>query len=437
MEPTITEFGEPAGDEALARNLEAQQVQAQAQEVQAQVGRDAALAREMQLEGQGSVEAAGGGDGAAQLTAGDPDAKEQAAAAAKAEAERKAAEQREQAERERQRKQARDAELKARDAELKEREKVVEDLMQRKTAYGQKLEAEREAEDHLQRCKANLEKERQNAEVATSKRDTETPKAQEQLSKAESILERVKELLAWATVDKKEDLDTLIKTLELRALWLEGEISDITAELKRRKEEAFQDTLSKLGDAGYLFCVLKFLETALESTTMAILTISVLFEPSFGADAGRRLAEGDEQRSTQSLFVSSFILSVLSMAYGLYGMVPRKEGLKSFTAPAMQLVLCFAVQLAWAFVAIGVWTGSTGLWSEMWQLRIACLQNDYNWDPQLAMCLEVLPPPPPPLAHTLDPSGCTDVCLIPRPPRTRDIEGHLYSKNKTLNFLTK
>ena len=90
MEPT--EFGEPAGDEAMARKLQAQEVQAQAQEV-AQVGKDAALAREMQLEGQGSVEVAGGGDGAAQLTAGDPAAKEQAAAAAKAEAERKAAEQ--------------------------------------------------------------------------------------------------------------------------------------------------------------------------------------------------------------------------------------------------------------------------------------------------------------------------------------------------------
>ena len=159
-------------------------------------------------------------------------------------------------------------------AEIKEREKVVKDLKQRKAAYNEKLSAEREAEDFLQSRKAKLETELQNAEDAKSKRDTETPKAKEQLSEAESILERVKELLSWATVDKKEDLDRLIKTQTLREIWLDEEINDIRVELLRRKEEAFQDTLSKLGDAGYLFCVLKFLETALESTTMAILTIT-------------------------------------------------------------------------------------------------------------------------------------------------------------------
>ena len=127
------------------------------------------------------------------------------------------------------------------------------------------------------------------------------------------------------------------------------------------------------------------------------------------------------------------------MSYGLYGILPRKEEAPrsgqtnkdsgdnaakakdkkyeaGYTLVPLQQVLCIMVQLTWAFLATGLWMGTTGFFDEIRHLDAAC-QHD------TPACRGAPPPtPPPPLAHSVT-GSCLNSCNLDRPEGVGICEG--------------
>ena len=97
---------------------------------------------------------------------------------------------------------------------------------------------------------------------------------------------------------------------QIPQLW--REVLVLTVELERLRRLQVQFFKNKVNDTQYLFKLLKFLETAIESTVMSVLTIAVLFiELDLGA-----MTSWTQLKPTDNtlLFATSLGLSIMSTA---------------------------------------------------------------------------------------------------------------------------
>ena len=310
---------------------------------------------------------------------------------------------------------------KAAEAERKREEKVAVNAekehlrAEKEAAKAAKAERKREEKvavnaekEHLQAIKERVKAAKDGLSASETKlREAENAlrQANQALSTAEDALVNAVQQLPQmegslvAAKQTKEELSKEARWLRAQKPVLEAENLNMTIKISQRKEEQKRRQAAqqkkqkeKFDDFGFLFRMLKFLETAFESTMMALLTISIFFE---------EIPEGRDTSGRVLLFGSSLALSVASMSYGVYGMLPRTRSNAAgggapagrFSVQSLQMFLCILVNLVWAFVAIGMWLGTMGFFHEVVELNIACAKYG---------CGDVTSPsPPPPLAHKL------------------------------------
>ena len=109
-------------------------------------------------------------------------------------------------------------------------------------------------------------------------------------------------------IDQRKGKDCLSQ--QIPQLW--REVLIVTVELERLRRLQVQFFKNKVNDTQYLFKLLKFLETAIESTVMSVLTIAVLFiELDLGA-----MTSWTQLKPTDNtlLFATSLGLSIMSTA---------------------------------------------------------------------------------------------------------------------------
>ena len=310
---------------------------------------------------------------------------------------------------------------KAAEAERKREEKLAvnaeKEHLQAEKEAAKAAKAERKREEkvaanakkeHLQAIKERVKAAKDGLSASETKlREAENAllQANQALSTAEDALVNAVQRLPQmegslvAAEQTKEKLSEQARWLRSQKPVLEAENLNMTIKIGQRKEEQKRRQAAqqkkqkeKFDDFGFLFRMLKFLETAFESTMMALLTISIFFE---------EIPEGRDTSGRVLLFGSSLVLSVASMSYGVYGMLPRTRSNAAggaapagrFSVQSLQMFLCILVNLVWAFVAIGMWLGTMGFFHEVVELNIACAKYG---------CGDVTSPsPPPPLAHKL------------------------------------
>ena len=134
---------------------------------------------------------------------------------------------------------------------------------------------------------------------------------------------------------------------------IKSAIKAVEAARKAIDFDEYFEELDLSGTANFLFVLSKAVETALEALPLSVLTASALFS--------------DELPDSFGLFASSLGLSLLSMAYGLFGccctMHDKFKGDNAVNQTKGRqgtIFTCILINVCWTIYAMGVAYGSLG-----------------------------------------------------------------------------
>ena len=175
--------------------------------------------------------------------------------------------------------------------------------------------------------------------------------------------------------DEFEEIVEELKSLREKAAAAKEEI-----QAESPDDAAHFEMLDRQKTLYLLFVVSKAIETGVESVPLAILTTSMLFRPE--AQVGGIAGASNSTNTTWSnsttaaaissgssynsgLLVSSLILSMFSMTYGLFGgvMEAHKRSEPNLTKGREgKIFIAIAIQVSYTLVATGMYFGTTGAW---------------------------------------------------------------------------
>ena len=176
----------------------------------------------------------------------------------------------------------------------------------------------------------------------------------------------------------KDEFEEIVKELKS----LREKVADAKWEIQAESPDdaAYFEMLDRQKTLYLFFVVSKAIETGVESVPLAILTTSMLFRPE--AQVGGIAGASNSTNTTWSnsttaaaissgssynsgLLVSSLILSMFSMTYGLFGgvMEAHKRSEPNLTKGREgKIFIAIAIQVSYTLVATGMYFGTTGAW---------------------------------------------------------------------------
>ena len=148
---------------------------------------------------------------------------------------------------------------------------------------------------------------------------------------------------------------------------IKSAIEDVKAARRAIDFYEYFEELELSGTANFLFVLSKAVETALEALPLSVLTASALFS--------------DELPDSFGLFASSLGLSLLSMAYGLFGCcctmqdkLKKDDEVNKTKGRQGTIFTCILIQVCWTIYAMGVAYDSLGApWRYLFPGAVFCL----------------------------------------------------------------
>ena len=198
----------------------------------------------------------------------------------------------------------------ARDKMFDQHKELLGQLQQAQQSFAQSekafVEQEHAKGGYLDACHALA---RAQEEEAEKRADSNRTSAELREKQAELTLKQEQDKVAK---QEGERLQAEVEQLTVEIPNLLHDVLVLTVELERLRRLQVQFFKNKVNDTQYLFKLLKFLETAIESTVMSVLTIAVLFiELDLGA-----MTSWTQLKPTDNtlLFATSLGLSIMSTA---------------------------------------------------------------------------------------------------------------------------
>ena len=176
----------------------------------------------------------------------------------------------------------------------------------------------------------------------------------------------------------KDEFEEIVK--ELKSLREKAAAAKEEIQAESPDDAAHFEMLDRQKTLYLFFVVSKAIETGVESVPLAILTTSMLFRPE--AQVGGIAGASNSTNTTWSnsttaaaissgssynsgLLVSSLILSMFSMTYGLFGgvMEAQKRSEPNLTKGREgKIFIAIAIQVSYTLAATGMYFGTTGAW---------------------------------------------------------------------------
>ena len=176
----------------------------------------------------------------------------------------------------------------------------------------------------------------------------------------------------------KDEFEEIVK--ELKSLREKAAAAKEEIQAESPDDAAHFEMLDRQKTFYLFFVVSKAIETGVESVPLAILTTSMLFRPE--AQVGGIAGASNSTNTTWSnsttaaaissgssynsgLLVSSLILSMFSMTYGLFGgvMEAQKRSEPNLTKGREgKIFIAIAIQVSYTLAATGMYFGTTGAW---------------------------------------------------------------------------